>query len=83
MLFKVYGVPWAGGAPDPLDVLKRFVKAEPKALRLENPRLAPHFEVEITPEELMSMAASKDLDILISGNDYIAFDGKGRGFRQR
>jgi hypothetical protein len=29
------------------------------------------------------MAASKDLDILISGNDYIAFDGKGRGFRQR
>lgn len=37
MLFKVYGVPWAGGAPDPLDVLKRFVKAEPKDLRLENP----------------------------------------------
>lgn len=64
MRFRVYGVLWGGGAPDPLDVLKRFV-------------------VEITPEELMAMAASKDFDILISGNDYIAFDGNGRGFRQR
>lgn len=83
MRFRVYGVLWGGGAPDPLDVLKRFVADTPKLLRLEEPRVAPHYEVEITPEELMAMAASKDFDILISGHDYIAFDGKGRGFRQR
>lgn len=82
MLFRVYGVTWAGGAPDPLDVLKRFVADTPRLLQLTEPR-APHYEVEITPEELMAMAASKDFDILISGRDFLAFDGPGRGFRQR
>ena len=83
MMFKVAGVVWGPGGVQPQDILKRYVAAEPRAISSDDSREAPFFEVEITSEELMAMASAQLFDILISGNDYIAFDGKGRGFRQR
>jgi hypothetical protein len=83
MKFNVYGVSWGSGGVDPEGILKRFVAATPLEVPLETERHARTFEVEITPEELMAMTTAHEFDILISGNGYIAFDGRGRGFRQR
>lgn len=82
MLFRVFGVSWGAGGPDPQTILRRFVAAEP-CLIAESGSLAPHYEVEITGQELVDMAAAREFDILISGSGFLAFDGKGRGFRQR
>ena len=83
MLFKVFGRGWGPGGVEPIEVLQRFVAAEPKTLVPEDPRQATNFEVEITPAELMAMIEAKDFDILVSARGFLAFDGPGRQFRQR
>lgn len=82
MRFNVFGTTWAGGSPEPLSILQRFVAATPVLLERTDPWMAPHYEVEVTAEELMAMAEAQDFDILISG-DLLAFDGLRRRFRQR
>lgn len=84
MKFRVYGIEWAAGGINPEYVLKKYVKDTPVPVTFpEKDKRAPHFDVEITPEELMAMAAAQEFDILICGSGFIAFDGKGRKFRQR
>lgn len=82
MKFRVFGHEWGSGGVSPDTVLRRFVAATPVELPAEG-RIGRHLEVEITPEELMSMAAAQEFDVLISGTGFLAFDGRGRGFRQR
>lgn len=83
MKFRVFGVEWAAGGVKPLDVLKKYVKDTPVLVPQEDKRMAPHYDVEITPEEMMAMAASQEFDIMICARGFLAFDGKGRMFRQR
>ena len=83
MKFQVFGRVWASGGVDPQVILSRYVAATPVVTQPDGRHGAPSIEVEITPEELMTMATAREFDILVSGTGYIAFDGKGRGFRQR
>ena len=41
-----------------------------------------YFEVDITPEQLASLAENKEIDIMIS-NGWLLFDSAGKRFKQR
>lgn len=86
MKFIVFGTYWAGGMKmSPIDIINKYCKSEPKLIP-ENGNIAPHYEIDISGEELIAMAASNNFDILISrGDEYrlLAFDAYGKMFRQR
>lgn len=87
MKFIVYGVSWASGAPTGESVCKQYNLVH-KEIAKTDPRWATSFEAEISESQLFEIINdSKQFDVLIwtgaDGNKHIAFDGKGRHFRQR
>lgn len=93
MKFLVCHGGWASGAPEPLEVIKAFVKAEPVQVHAGDDRFSGMSLVEVTAEELMAMSTGQVrgafIDVMVNGwNDkhearYLSFDGNGRRFRQR
>ncbi len=86
MKLLVYGVPWAGGAPDPYKVLVEYTSGTITTIKNLDERTAQHYEVEITDEELVSLMTQDKFDVLKMANPnclYLAFDQRGGKFRQR
>ena len=89
MKFLVYGVQWAGGAPDPKVVLEKFFGNKYKTVHpVKGSKTAIHFEIDISDKELANLIANADFDILISPSvgieqKFMAFDGARKFFRQR
>ena len=79
MKFIVPEISWAGGCI-PESILKQSLIAY--TLHREEAKCAGYFEVDITPEQLASLAENKEIDIMIS-NGWLLFDSAGKRFRQR
>lgn len=86
MKFIVYGISWAGGMKEtPKQILEKYCTDKPVEVPAHG-RYATHYEINISPDEFMRMAESKEFDILISGEQeprLLAFDAINKMFRQR
>ncbi len=85
MKFTFYGYPWAGGAPDPKDILDKFFPGRYQTIANDITHTTS-FVLEVSENEIINLIMNVDYDVLIRDIDdgkFIAFDKKWKGFRQR
>ncbi|CAB4196713.1 hypothetical protein UFOVP1290_233 [uncultured Caudovirales phage] len=85
MKFTFYGYPWAGGAPDPKDILDEFFPNRYQTVASDTGG-STSFTLEASEQEIMSFIMNVNYDVMIrsiSDGKFIAFDGNGKGFRPR